>query len=60
LNGLNEVSLECLEWARLIKEERKNNPKYFEAEIEENGDSFTITPSPFFMDLLKAINKDTK
>ena len=27
-------------------------------EIEENGDSFTITPSPFFMDLLKAINKE--
>ena len=51
---------DSLEFERLIKEERKNNPKYFEAEIEENGDSFTITPSPFFMDLLKAINKDTK
>ena len=51
---------DSLEFERLIKEERKNNPNYFEAEIEENEDSFTITPSPFFMDLLKAINKDTK
>ena len=48
-----------LEFERLIKEERKNNPNYFKAEVEENGDSFTITPSPVFMDLLKAINKDS-
>ena len=49
---------DSLEFERLIKEERKNNPKYFEAEIEEDGDTFIITPSPFFMDLLKAINKE--
>ena len=51
---------DSLEFERLIKEERKKNPDYFKGEVEENGDSFTITPSPFFMDLLKAINKDTK
>lgn len=46
-----------LEFERLIQEERKTNPKYFKGEVEDNGNSFTITPSPFFMDLLKAINK---
>jgi len=51
---------DSLEFERLIKEERKKNPDYFKGEVEDNGDSFTITPSPFFMDLLKAINKDTK
>ena len=51
---------DSLEFERLIKEERKNNPNYFKGEVVENGDSFTITPSPFFMDLLKSINKDTK
>ncbi len=51
---------DSLEFERLIKEERKNNPNYFKGEVEDNGDSFTIPPSPFFMDLLKAINKDTK
>ena len=49
---------DSLEFDRLIKEERKRNPKYFQGSVEENGDSFTITPSPFFMDLLKAINND--
>ena len=54
----NKTEFNSLEFERLIQEERKNNPNYFKAEVEENGDSFTITPSPFFMDLLKAINKD--
>ena len=54
----NKTEFNSLEFERLIQEERKTNPDYFKAEIEENGDSFTITPSPFFMDLLKAINKD--
>ena len=48
---------DSLEFERLIQEERKTNPEYFKGEVEDNGDSFTITPSPFFMDLLKAINK---
>ena len=54
----NKTEFNSLEFERLIQKERKTNPDYFKAEIEENGDSFTITPSPFFMDLLKAINKD--
>ena len=49
---------DSLEFDRLIKEERKRNTKYFQGSVEENGDSFTITTSPFFMDLLKAINND--
>ena len=48
---------DSLEFERLIQEERKTNPKYFKGKVEDNGSSFTITPSPFFMDLLKAINK---
>ena len=51
---------DSLEFERLFKEERKKNPNYFKGKVEDNGDSFTITPSPLFMDLLKAINKDTK
>ena len=43
---------------RLIQEERKTNPNYFKAEVIDNGDHLNITPSPFFMDLLKAINKE--
>ena len=54
----NKTEFNSLEFERLIQEERKNNPNYFKAQVEENADSFTITPSPFFMDLLKAINKD--
>ena len=37
--------------------EMKYLTKYFKGKVEDNGSSFTITPSPFFMDLLKAINK---
>ena len=48
---------DSFEFERLIQEERKTNPQYFKGEVEDNGNSFTITPSPFFMDLLKAINK---
>ena len=49
---------DSLEFERLIKEERKTNPDYFKAEVIDNGDHLNITPSPFFMDLLKAINKE--
>ena len=49
---------DCLEFERLIKEERKTNPDYFKGEVVDNGDSFTITPSQFYKDLLKAIIKD--
>ena len=54
----NNTQFNSLEFEKLIQEERKTNPDYFKAEVIDNGDSFTITPSPFFMDLLKAINKD--
>ena len=54
----NKTEFNSLEFERLIQEERKTNPDYFKAEVKENGASFTITPSPFFMDLLKAINKE--
>ena len=50
---------DSLEFERLIKEERKTNPDYFKGEVVDNGDSFTITPSPFYRDLLKAITKDS-
>ena len=49
---------DCLEFERLIKEERKTNPDYFKGEVVDNGDSFTITPSQFYKDLFKAIIKD--
>ena len=54
----NKTEFNSLEFERLIQEERKTNPNYFKAEVIDNGDHFNITPSPFFMDLLKAINKD--
>ena len=54
----NKTEFNSLEFERLIEEERKTNPNYFKGEVVDNGDSFTITPSTFFMDLLKAINKD--
>ena len=58
---LPKKQFDSLEFERLIKEERKVNPDYFKGEVENNGDdSFTVTPSPFFMDLLKAINKEDK
>ena len=50
---------DSLEFERLIKEERKTNPDYFKGEFVDNGDSFTITPSPFYRDLFKAITKDS-
>ena len=49
---------DSLEFERLIKEERKVNPDYFKGEVVDNGDSFTITPSPFYRDLFKAITKE--
>ena len=55
---LPKKQFDSLEFERLIKEERVTNPDYFKGEVEDNGDSFTVTPSPFFMDLLKAINKE--
>jgi len=50
---------DSLEFERLIKEELKTNPDYFKGEFIDNGDSFTITPSPFYRDLFKAITKDS-
>ena len=54
----NKTEFNSLEFERLIQEERKTNPNYFKAEVIDNGDHLNITPSPFFMDFLKAINKD--
>ena len=54
----NKTQFNSLEFEKLIQEERKTNPDYFKGEFVDNGDHFTITPSPFFMDLYKAINKD--
>ena len=54
----NKTEFNSLEFEKLIREERKTNPKYFKGEVVDNGNSFTITPSPFFMDLLNAINND--
>ena len=50
--------LDSLEFERLIQEERKTNPDYFKGDFVDNGDHFTITPSPFYRDLFKAITKD--
>ena len=58
--ALPKKQFDSLEFERLIKEERVTNPDYFKGEVEDNGDFFTVTPSPFFMDLLKAINKEDK
>ena len=55
----NKTQFNSLEFERLIKEERKNNPNYFKAEVVDNGDSFTITLSQFYKDLFKAITKDS-
>ena len=54
----NKTEFNSLEFERLIQEEIKTNPDYFKGEFVDNGDHFTITPSTFFMDLLKAINKE--
>ena len=54
----NKTEFNSLEFERLIQKERKTNPDYFKAEVIDNGDHLNITPSPFFMDLLKAINKE--
>ena len=47
----NKTEFNSLEFERLIQEERKTNPDYFKGEFVDNGDSFTITPSPFYRDL---------
>ena len=44
----NKTEFNSLEFERLIKEERVNNPDYFKGEVVDNGDSFTITPSLFY------------
>ena len=49
---------DSLEFERLIQEERKTNPDYFKGDFIDNGDHFTITPSPFYRDLFKAITKE--
>ena len=54
----NKTEFNSLEFDKLIQEELKTNPDYFKGEFVDNGDSFTITPSPFYRDLLKAITKD--
>ena len=54
----NKTEFNSLEFERLIQEELKTNPDYFKGEFQDNGDHFTITPSQFYKDLLKAINKD--
>ena len=54
----NKTEFNSLEFERLIEEERVNNPDYFQGEVVDNGDSFTITLSPFYRDLLKAITKE--
>ena len=54
----NKTEFNSLEFERLIEEERVNNPDYFQGEVVDNGDSFTITLSPFYRDLFKAITKE--
>ena len=49
---------DSLEFERLIQEERKTNPDYFKGDFIDYGDHFTITPSPFYRDLFKAITKE--
>ena len=49
---------DSLEFERLIHEERKTNPDFFKGDFIDNGDHFTITPSPFYRDLFKAITKE--
>ena len=55
----NKTEFNSLEFERLIQEELKNNPDYFKGKFVDNGDHFTITPSPFYRDLFKAITKDS-
>ena len=55
----NKTEFNSLEFERLIQEELKTNPEYFKGEFVDNGDYFTITPSPFYRDLFKAITKDS-
>ena len=55
----NKTEFNSLEFERLIQEERKTNPNYFKAEVIDNGDHFTITPSQFYKDLFKTITKDS-
>ena len=55
----NKTQFNSLEFERLIQEERVKNPDYFKGEVVDNGDSFTITQSPFYRDLFKAISKDS-
>jgi len=57
-NSKNKTEFNYLEFEKLIEEERVNNPDYFKGEFVDNGNSFTITPSPFYRDLFKAITKD--
>tara|TARA_Y100000361_G_scaffold23419_1_gene18563 strand:+ start:435 stop:590 length:156 start_codon:yes stop_codon:yes gene_type:complete len=45
---------------KILKEEQKRNPKYFKGSVEDKGDSFEITLSPFYKDLLKIIMEDKK
>ena len=54
----NKTEFNSLEFERLIQEELKTNPDYFKGDFVDNGDSFTITLSPFYRDLFKAIIKD--
>ena len=54
-----KTKFKSLEFEKLIQEERVKNPDYFKGEVVDNGDSFTITPSPFYRDLFKAISKDS-
>ena len=60
MKNINKKKTEfnSLEFERLIKEERKTNPDYFKGNFEDHGDHFTITPSPFYRDLFKAITKE--
>ena len=55
----NKTEFNSLEFEKLIQEELKNNPDYFKGKFVDNGDHFTITPSPFYRDLFKAITKDS-
>ena len=57
---VTKTEFNSLEFERLIQEERKTNPDYFKGEVVDNGDSFTITPSPFYRDLFKVITKENK
>ena len=53
-----KTQFNSLEFERLIQEDLKTNPDYFKGDFVDNGDHFTITPSPFYRDLFKAITKE--